>query len=179
MGESIDTTSEVFTIADLSTVWAELAISQDVIPSVQQGYAATVYLPDGHKAEAEIGFVSPIVAQETRTALARVTLENPTGRFRPGTFVEAGIHVPATEEAVVIPKESVQLVHDHPTVFVWGSSAFELREVVTGKSDGKQIEILKGLSAGEAIASVNAFHLKAEYIKSSAGDIGVHSGCSH
>jgi cobalt-zinc-cadmium efflux system membrane fusion protein len=179
MGESVDSTSEVFTIADLSSVWVDLAISQDVIPSVQQGYAAAVHLPDGHKSEAEIGFVSPIVAQETRTALARVTLENPNGRLRPGTFVEAVISVPATEGMVVIPKASVQLVNDHPSVFVWGKSAFELREVELGHSDGEQVEILKGLRAGEAVASVNAFHLKAEYIKSAAGDLGAHHGHSH
>jgi cobalt-zinc-cadmium efflux system membrane fusion protein len=179
MGESIDATSEVFTIADLSSVWVDLAISQDVIPSVQQGYAATVYLPDGASAQTNIAFVSPLVSQDTRTALARVTLENPNGRLRPGTFVEAVISVPATEGTVVIPKASVQLVGDHPFVFVWGKGAFELREVEIGNADAVQIEILKGLSPGEAVASVNAFHLKAEYIKSAAGDIGVHSGCSH
>jgi multidrug efflux pump subunit AcrA (membrane-fusion protein) len=179
MGESIDPSSEVFTIADLTSVWVDLAISQDVISSVQQGYAVTVYLPDGANFQTNIAFVSPLIAQDTRTALARVVLDNLDGRLRPGTFIEAAVYVPAAQEAVVIPKASVQLVGDHPFVFVWGKGAFELREVETGNADAVQIEILKGLSAGEAVASVNAFHLKAEYIKSAAGDIGVHSGCSH
>ena len=169
MGESIDAASEVFTIADLSSVWADLAISQDTISSVQKGYAVTIRLPDGADSETQIEFVSPIVAQDTRTALARVTLDNPVGRFRPGTFVEAVIRVPTKEETVVIPKASVQLVSDRSCVFVWGDADFELREVKTGATDGLQVEILKGLRPGDAVASENAFHLKAELTKSGGG----------
>ena len=173
-GESIDAASEVFTIADLSSVWADLAISQDTISSVQKGYAVTIRLPDGAESQTQVEFVSPVVAQDTRTALARVTLNNPAGRFRPGTFVEAGIRVPAKEDTVVIPKSALQLVNDRPCVFVWGNADFELREVTMGVTDGRQVEILQGLSAGEAVASENAFHLKAEFAKSAGGDSSGH-----
>ncbi len=179
MGESIDAASEVFTIADLSSVWVDLAISQDTISSVQEGYTVMIRQPDGSESETKIEFVSPIVAPDTRTALARATLANPHGQFRPGTFIDAGIRVPSKEETVVIPKASVQLVNDRPCVFVWGNSDFELREVTTGIADGRQIEILKGLRPGEAVASENAFHLKAEFIKSTAGESGAHAGHSH
>ncbi|MBL7076783.1 MAG: efflux RND transporter periplasmic adaptor subunit [Kiritimatiellae bacterium] len=162
MGESIDTASEVFTVADLSSVWVDLAISQDAIPSVEKGYAVTIRLPNGGEFESEIAFVSPIVDADTRRALARVVLDNSEERFRPGTFVEAGIRAPTEGEAVVVPQASVQLVNDHTCLFVWGDSDFELRDIVTGASDGQQIEILEGLQPGEAVASENAFHLKAE-----------------
>jgi cobalt-zinc-cadmium efflux system membrane fusion protein len=179
MGESLDTTSEVFTIADLSSVWVDLTVSQDAMLAVQTGQTATVTLPDGTTAAATITFVSPLVARETRTALARAILENRDERFRPGTFIEAAIQVPSAGAAVVVPKASVQLVDDYPCLFVWNQGAFELREVTTGNDDGRQVEILKGLKAGEAVASVNAFHLKAEYIKSAAGERGAHEGHSH
>jgi len=179
LGESLDDTSEVFTIADLSSVWVDLAISQEAIPSVRKGQSVTIRLPDGSRAETAIQFVSPTVDAETRTALARVELNNDAGAFRPGTFVEAAIHVPAEEESVVIPKASVQLVHDHPCIFVWKAGAFELREIVTGTADSDRIEVVRGLEPGEKVAAVNAFHLKAEYIKSAAGDLGAHHGHSH
>ena len=179
MGESIDAASEVFTIADLSSVWVDLAISQDTISSVQEGSIVMIHLPDGSESETKIEFVSPIVAQDTRTALARATLANPHGQFRPGTFIDAGIFVPSKEETVVISKASVQLVNDHPCVFVWGKADFELRPVETGITDGLKIEILQGLQPGEAYASENAFHLKTEFIKSNAGESGAHAGHSH
>jgi len=179
MGESIDETSEVFTIADLSSVWVDLAISQDIISSVQEGQTVTIRLPDGSKSETKIGFVSPVVDPDTRTALARSIMDNSNALFRPGIFVEAGIRVPSKEETVVIPKTSVQMVNDHSCVFVWGNADFEMREVETGITDGRQIEILQGLRSGEVVASENAFHLKAEYVKSMAGDMGAHHGHSH
>jgi hypothetical protein len=55
-------------------------------------------------------------------------------------------------------------------VFVWKDGQFELREVVPGVSDRRHTEILQGLKAGELVAVENAFHLKAEYIKTAAGD---------
>jgi len=179
MGESIDAASEVFTIADLSSVWVDLVISQDTISEVQEGQAVTVRLSNGSKSETKIWFVSPLVSSDTRTALARATMPNPNGQFRPGTFVDAGILVPSKEETVVIPKTSVQLVNDRPCVFVWGKVDFELREVKTGITDGMQIEILQGLRPGEAYASENAFHLKAEFIKSAVGESGGHEGHAH
>jgi len=178
-GESLQADAEIFTVADLSTVWVNLAISQEAIGSVRKGQSVTIRLPDVSTTTAKIEFVSPTVDAETRTALARVTLDNDTGAFRPGTFVGATIQVPSEREAVVIPKASVQLVHDHPCVFVWKTGAFELREVKTGSADGARIEVVRGLAAGEKVAAVNAFHVKAQYIKSAAGDVGGCQGHSH
>lgn len=177
VGEVIDIIverMEIFVIADLSSVWLDLAISQDAISAVQQGHPVTVRLPDGSKAETTICYVSPIVDPDTRMAQAHAILDNSNGQFRPGTFTDAIIHVPSKKEAVVIPKTSVQLVNDRTCVFVWGNADFELRQVVTGIDDGRQIEILQGLRSGEVVASENAFHLKAEYVKSVGGEVSGH-----
>lgn len=173
-GEVIDEQAEVFVIADLSSVWVDLAISQDAVSAVRAGQSVKISLSDELQAEAKIGFVSPIVAVDTRTVLARATLRNPNGQFRPGTFVDASIFVPSAAEAVVIPKASLQLVNDSACVFVWGQGDFEVREVAAGVSDGRQIEILEGLRVGELVASVNAFHLKAEAVKSADAEGGGH-----
>lgn len=179
LGELVGNDADVFVVADLSSVWVDLVISQDIISEVQEGQAVTIRLSNGLESETKIGFVSPLVSSDTRTALARTTVPNSNGQFRPGTFVDAVISIPSKVETVVIPKTSVQLVHDRPCVFVWGKADFEVREVKTGITDGVQIEILDGLATGEAYASENAFHLKAEFIKSSAGESDAHAGHAH
>ncbi len=178
-GESLDASSEVFTVADLSTVWVDLAVSQDAIPVVQEGQQVTIQFAGGTSTEARIGLVAPTIDPETRTALARAEIKNESGTFRPGTFVEATISVPGTRESIVIPAASIQLIHDHPCVFVWASGAFELREVLTGATDGSRVEVVRGLAAGDKVAAVNAFHLKAEFIKSTKGDMGSGHGHAH
>jgi cobalt-zinc-cadmium efflux system membrane fusion protein len=174
VGEQIDESSELFTIADLSSVWVNLAVSQETISLVKVGYPVTVHLPDGVKADAKAEYVAAVVDPDSRTALARTTLTNKDGIFRPGTFVDVSVHIPTSETTVTVPKASVQFVHDHPCVFVWTKSAFEMREVTTGYADEKNIEIHKGLNEGELVASVNAFHLKAEVSKTGSGP-----SCSH
>jgi len=173
-GESLEKDSELFTIADLSSVWVTMSVSQEAVSLIKTDYPVMVNMPDGSQAEARTDFVAAVVDPDTRTALARATLPNPNGQFRPGTFVDIGIRIPTREETVTVPKASVQSVHDHPCVFVWSKGAFEMREVTTGYADEKNIEILKGLNVGEPVASVNAFHLKAEVSKNGSGPT-----CSH
>lgn len=178
-GEPVDRAARVFTIADLSSVWAELALGQDRVADVREGHAMTIHLPDGARHETTVQYVSPVVDPETRTVTVRATVKNDGGQFRPGAFIEGVIQIPSDREAVLVPKDAVQLVYDHTCVFVWNDGAFELREVQTGATDGRQVEILQGLQAGERVAAVNAFHLKAELIKSAAGDVGDHHGHAH
>ncbi len=176
-GESLVKESELFTIADLSSVWVTMPVSQEAISLIKPDYPVTVHLPDGTQAKARTDFIAAVIDSATRTALARATLPNPQGAFRPGTFVDIAILIPARAETVIVPKASVQSVHDHPCVFVWNKGAFEMREVTTGYADANNIEILTGLNAGEAVASVNAFHLKAEV--SSSGSAPGCSGHGH
>lgn len=179
LGEISDEHNTLFVIADLSTVWLDLEVSQDRIATVKKGQTVEVRMSGGVSAEGELEYVSPVVTEKTRNILARAILDNADGTLRPGTFVQAVVRVPSGAEAILIPKSSIQLVNDHPSVFVWGKAAFILREVTLGVTDGQQTEILTGLDAGEAVASENAFHLKAEYVKSMAGDMGAHAGHSH
>ena len=83
--------------------------------------------------------------------------------------------MPSEKEALLVHKGSVQTIDDHSYVFVWNKGVFELREVVPGYSDKNRTEVLKGLKAGEMVVAENAFHLKAEYIKSMGGT----SSCGH
>ena len=178
-GAAVDGASASFTIADLSTVWVDLAISQRSIPLVQDAAPVTLHLPGGGSSDALIDRVFPLADVDTRTTLARVVLDNGSGRFRPGTFVEAIVSLTSQQEAIVIPKSSIQLLYDHSCVFVWRDGGFELREVVTGSADGDRVEVIHGLQAGEKVAAVNAFHLKAEYIKSVGGGLGAGHGHPH
>jgi membrane fusion protein, heavy metal efflux system len=178
-GAAVDTAACVFTIADLSRVWAEVALGQDNIADVHVGQVMRIGLRARAPLETTVQYVSPLVDAQTRTVTVRGTLDNQGGGFRPGSFIEGEIQIPADREAVLVPRDAIQLVYDHTCVFVWNAGAFELREVQTGMTDGRQVEVLRGLQAGERVAAVNAFHLKAELIKSAAGDMGAGHGHAH
>ena len=72
------------------------------------------------------------MSETTRTALARVVLENPKGRWLPGMFVTGQVEVEVKEYPLVIPQTALQRVEDQESVFVKTKEGFEPRPVKLG-----------------------------------------------
>ena len=177
LGEKLSDESSAFTIADLTTVWADLSVFQKDLPLIRQGQPATVFVGyENGQVKGEISYVGPIVGEKTRTALARVVLNNSSGKLRPGTFVTADVVVDKAAAPVVIAKDIIQDMDDKPTVFVSTDHGFEPRTVSFGRINDVVVEITAGLKPGEKIVIKNGFRLKAELEKVSGG---AHAGHGH
>ena len=84
--------SELYVIADLSEVWADLAIPPADLGAVHEGQEISVVAgTTGARTSAIIRFVSPILDKDTRAAHVIATVPNPTGMWRPGSFITADI----------------------------------------------------------------------------------------
>ena len=165
LGESVKDDADVFIIADLTTVWVDFRVHQRDLPAIMPGQ--TVVVDCGpNQAEGVISYLAPVVGDDTRTALARVVLSNPSGCLRPGTFVNGTVAVDRTKTAMVIERAAVQYIDDQPCVFVYDGHAFDKRNVALGRTDGTRIEIIDGLQTGEEVVTKNAFRIKAEMEKS-------------
>lgn len=169
LGEAVAAETAVFTISDLNTVWAEFVIAPKDLGHVKLGEAVRVASAafDG-KADGKISYVGALLGQQTRTATARVTLSNPEMAWRPGLFVTVSVATGETDAAVVIDNEALQTEGGRPQVYVEVPGGFVARPVKTGRSDGKRIEIVEGLAAGDRYVAANSFVLKAEQGKASA-----------
>ena len=167
-GEAVDRDKQAFVIADLSTVWVELSVYQRDLPGVAVGQRVHIHAGgQDHAADGVISYVTPAVDELTRSAAARVVLENPERRFLPGMFVTA--HVLDPEQAqVAIPREAIQSVEGRHAVFVATPEGFALREVALGREGETTSEVLSGLAQGERIAVTNTFLLKAELARAEA-----------
>lgn len=158
--------TELFVIVDLSQVWVELSVSPTDLPLVKEGQPVDIALRGIAKAGAgKIMFVSPLLDKETRAARVVASAPNADGRWRPGSFVTAGIAVERRDVPVAVPFTAVQTVDGRKAVFVRTSEGFEKRDVALGRRDGPLVEIATGLSAGETVAITNTFSLKAELSK--------------
>jgi cobalt-zinc-cadmium efflux system membrane fusion protein len=169
VGEVLKDDTEVFVVADLNTVWVDLYVPANNLPLVRQGQrvviAADAAIP---QAEGTITYVSPVVSEDTRTAITRVVLPNPDGHWRPGLFVTATIVVSNTPVSVLIPKTAVQTVDGQSSVFVHTPEGFVPRPVTLGRINATHVEVTAGLQAGEHYASTETFVLKAELGKGTA-----------
>ncbi len=162
-GEWVKEDAEMFVVADLSTVWAEVIVYSNDLGSVQLGQKALVKADSpGLEGEGIVSFVEPIVGEESRTARARVVIPNPEGKWRPGLFARVRLVLEETPAAVTIRPEALQDYGNKSVVFVYYDDRFEARPVELGSSDGNLIEVRKGLEPGERYATRNSFILKAE-----------------
>ncbi len=178
LGETVGEDSDVLTIADLSTVWIDLDVPQSYLGSIREGQRLTISasgsdIPD---ATAVVDFVSPVIDEETRTALARVEIRNVGGHWRPGLFVTAYAASEQLEVPVMIPRDAVQSLEGETVVFVPDGDAFESVPVVLGRTNGTHVEIETGLRQGEQYVAEGAFALKAEVVTSG---LDSHAGHGH
>lgn len=169
LGEAIKEDANVFTISDLSTVWADFAVPPQDLNRVRVGDTVTVRATAfAAQATGKITYVGALLGEQTRTANARVALTNPERAWRPGLFVNVDVQSGLSAAAVTVAAEAVQTVDGQPAVFVRTAAGFEVRPVALGRSDGKLTEILHGLPAGAQYAAANSYVLKAELGKGSA-----------
>ena len=168
-GEAVKEDATIFAIADLSSVWAEMNVYPKDLNLVKLGQKVTVRASTlNAQAEGRVSYVGSLVGEQTRSAKARVTLPNPERSWRPGLFVTVEVVQDETEVRVAVPVGAVQTYRDWKVVFGRFGDSFEARPVELGRSDGKQVEVLKGLEPGTRYAASNTFVLKADLGKAGA-----------
>ena len=169
LGEALADNVNIFTLSDLRTVWAEFSIAAKDLQDVRVGEAARVSSASfTGSAMGKVSYIGSLLGQQTRTATARVTLENPDMAWRPGLFVSVNVVISQRDVPVAIAADAVQTVEDQPSVFIEVPGGFLAQPVKLGKAAGDQVEVLSGLAPGVRYVTDNAFVLKSELGKASA-----------
>ncbi len=166
VGEAVKEDTPVFTIADLSTVWAEVHIPAKDLPLVTVGSKVTVKATAfDAQTTGTVAFIGALVGEQTRMARARIVLANPKGLWRPGLFVNVEAKADDVEVPVAIDTDAIQSLGTQQVVFVRDDQGFVARPVTLGRTDGKRIEVVQGLAAGTPYAARGSYILKSELSK--------------
>ena len=175
LGESASPDRAPFVVADLSTVWVNLSVYQRDLGRIRPGEVVRIHADDETPVvHGEITYVTPVVEESTRTATARVVMENKDGNWRPGMFVIGRVEVSRREVGVAVPRTALFTLHGETVVFIRDEHGFEARHVTVGETDIANAEILAGLRTGEVFVSEGGFTLKSELEKGSFGDGHAH-----
>jgi membrane fusion protein, copper/silver efflux system len=155
---------ELFTIADLSTVWVNVDIYESEIPFVRPGQTASValsYDPSG-TINGKVSFIYPYVDEKTRTAKARLEVPNSGFKLKPDMYVNAEIKIDGGRH-LAVPEEAVLDSGMRKVVFIdKGNGHFEPKEVKVGAKMDGHYQVLAGLNEGERVASSSVFLLDSE-----------------
>jgi len=159
----------LFTVADLSTVWVELALFPRDLSKVSVGQTVRVKSSDGGlSADGKIVYISSLGQSASQTLTARVVLDNREHRWAPGLYVVGEVTLSEKPAAVAVDNGALQIIDSRNVVFALDGDGFQVTYVEVGRSDGEHTEILSGLNAGARYAAANSFVLKSEAGKGEA-----------
>jgi RND family efflux transporter MFP subunit len=184
VGQTVEATAKVFSIADLSEVWVTAALYDRDVAAVRQGQPATVRVQGLGDAvlKGRVIQVGPQVDEKTRTLPVRISVRNQVGGnglvLRPGMFATVALETSRKADVAVVPVGAVQTLDGQSVVFVETElsegAAYQRRLVKLGARDGDVVEVVEGLTAGERVVVANAYLLKSEFERSKIGGGHAH-----
>ncbi|MEZ4698471.1 MAG: efflux RND transporter periplasmic adaptor subunit [Rhodothermales bacterium] len=174
-GEAVAADAEAFSIADLRTVWVDLNIFQKDLDLVRERQRVALQTTSRqHSAIGTIHYVRPIVGEETRTAIARVVLDNADGRWKPGMFVNGSVSIDAIEVPIAVERTALVTRGDDQIVFIQTNQGVEPIVVTIGRTSSTHAEVTSGMKVGDRYVSRGGFALKAELEKGEIGEGHAH-----
>jgi len=178
IGEHVEPQKTLFTVSDLSILWALLDAYEKDLPFITK--QSTVVIKSSLYPEKEftgkITYISDMIDEKLRTAKIRVEVQNHERLLKPNMYIQGIVENKAAEKKVLaIPEEAIQNLEGEKIVFILEEAdIFAVCHVELGERIGNKRLITKGLEGGEKIVIKGAFTLKAELIKASFGLSHVH-----
>jgi cobalt-zinc-cadmium efflux system membrane fusion protein len=174
-GAVVDPNSQLFAIADLSTVYVAGQVYERDLSRVFVGQSAKVTVA----AYPEVRFSGRVVSigtsldPTTRTAPVRCEVTNPGNRLRLDMFAQIELPAKTRREALAVPLDAVQQVDAKPAVFVEKDEThFAVRPIQLGRAVDGWIEVTSGLKLGESVVMQGAFQVKSALLGGSLGEEG-------
>lgn len=103
-GDYVKTGDSMFSVADLTELWAVFHAYESDLPWLRFGQMATFTTEAMGEREfsGRISFIAPEVDPKTRTAEIRINLKNPNGILKPGMFIRGEVKAEVIGDGKVI-----------------------------------------------------------------------------
>jgi cobalt-zinc-cadmium efflux system membrane fusion protein len=158
----------LFVIGDIGAAQAELHVFPKDAGRIKPGQSVSVQLAGGDlSVVGKIDSFLPLAEAGTQSLIARVILPRDAG-FAPGMRVTAAVDTSETQVPLAVRESGLQRFRDFTVVFAKYGETYEVRMLELGRSDGKFVEVLRGIDPGENYVAENSFLIKADIDKSGA-----------
>lgn len=164
VGQVVRPSDQLFTIADLSSVWVVGDVPEQSARRVKVDQHVEIYIPaiGDVRLIGRIVFVADTVDPETRTVMVRTLVENKQRKLKPAMLARMYISG-VQQKQLVIPEGAVVRENNRDHVFIaQGDDHFLLVPVELGETVDRVRPVVKGLTADRKIVLDGAFHLNNE-----------------
>ncbi|MCI0348828.1 MAG: efflux RND transporter periplasmic adaptor subunit [Acidobacteriales bacterium] len=164
-GQYVKEGDPLYLVADLSTVWVKADVYEADVPHIRPNQPVEISaesMPE-RKLRGRVGFIEPMLNEQTRTVAVRMQVPNPGLRLRPGMFVTATLQPSVASHQLAVPRTAVVRGGTKDIVYVAkGNGMFEGREVKLGAAGQDYYAVLSGLKEGEGVVTQGNFLLDSQ-----------------
>jgi len=156
--------SEIYDIADLSTVWNTVDVFEKDLSSVKVGSRVSLKLQayPGENFEGKVSYIYPVVNSQTRTIKVRTIFSNASGKLKPQMYGQT-IFESDFGSGLVVPEDAVLFTGKRTVVWVKTPDGMYIqRDVTVGIKFNNEYQVLSGLKEGEEVAATGGFLLDSE-----------------
>ncbi len=150
-GEILAVGSPVISIVRMDPLRLRVDVSERDAPKIKIGQRVRITIDgDTNRFSGELKRLSPVISDQSRTLTAEADFPN-EGSLRPGAFARAEIIVAAQERALMVPTQAIATFAGLEKVFLVKDGKALERSVITGRTEGANVEILSGARENDVV----------------------------
>ena len=155
VGDYVKKGARVAALVRVDPLRVELQVPEAAVAAVAKGQTVRfgVQSRPGRAFEGTIAYVGPALRPDSRALVVEAVVPNRAGELQPGLFASARVELPATTRTAFVPASAVRTEAGVSRVFVVRGDRAELRYVQLGRQADGAVEVLRGLAAGERVAT--------------------------
>ncbi|AOS96901.1 Multidrug resistance protein MdtA precursor [Microbulbifer aggregans] len=170
LGQNVSPGDAVVSLQQLAPIYADFSLPEQHFARLKIGQVVSVRTgayPET-RFPGKITAIDPRVDSESRNFLVQATLPNDAQKLRPGMYADVTLGLAAERSVQVVPRTAIRFAPYGNSVFVLekspeGEGLVAYRRVVqTGEERGDLVEILKGVEAGQQVATSGLLKLRNE-----------------
>jgi RND family efflux transporter MFP subunit len=146
--------AELFRLSSIATMRVFVDVPEVYSEPMAAGVKATMEIASlgGRQFTGSVARTSHAIGVSSRTMLTEVDMPNPRGELVPGAYAQVHFHLAVTTVPLVLPGNTILFQAPGPQVgVVDGQNHVQLRTVRLGRDFGDTVEILSGISEGDAV----------------------------
>ena len=168
IGAVISAGQTLFEITNLDRVLVEAQVFSNEVNKLKtiKKITASSNVPDD-TTEYNLKVVSTAqqVNPENQSQVVLFELTNASSRFKIGENIKVRIYSGDYTKSIVVPDEAIAEVNGKPAVFIKDrAEEYSISYVQKGSSNGKQVNIIKGVEEGERVVTNGVYQMKTMFL---------------
>jgi membrane fusion protein (multidrug efflux system) len=162
VGAYVTPGAPITTLDDTDPIDVEFTVPERFLRELSPGLPLTIRSAayEGTLFEGRVRSVDSRVSEVARTVQLRAEIANAEGLLRPGMFVTVELVLNARPEAVIVPETALIADGERNYIYVIENDTANRVEVEVGQRRPGAVEIRRGVSAGQMVATAGLQNLR-------------------